>query len=49
MQHIKILEIAIARLHGDIVKQVLKDDQDKTKLKAMLFLKYSRRLNYITA
>ena len=47
--HINQLEKAIAATHGDIVKHVLEGDQDKAQLKARLFLKYNRRLKYITA
>jgi hypothetical protein len=47
--HINQLEKAIAATHGDIVKHVLEGNQDKAQLKARLFLKYNRRLKYISA
>ena len=47
--HINQLEKAIAVTHGDIVKHVLAEEPDLAKLKARLFLKYNRRLKYISA
>ena len=43
------LEKAIAVTHGDIVRHVLAEEPDLAKLKARLFLKYNRRLKYISA
>jgi hypothetical protein len=48
-KHLRTLELAIAEAHCDIVKHVLNQDPELAKLKAKLFLKYSRRFKYLTA
>lgn len=47
-QHKKILEQAITELHNSIVLYVIEDNYKMAKIKSQLFLKYNRRLKYLS-
>lgn len=47
-QHKKILEQAITELHNSIVLYVIEDNYEMAKIKSQLFLKYNRRLKYLS-
>lgn len=46
--HKKVLEQAIAELHNQIVMCVVTEDFNMAKIKSQLFLKYNRRLKYLS-
>tara|TARA_R100001198_G_scaffold25519_1_gene13295 strand:+ start:2355 stop:2549 length:195 start_codon:yes stop_codon:yes gene_type:complete len=47
-QHKRILEQAITDLHNSIVLYVIEDNYEMAKIKSQLFLKYNRRLKYLS-
>jgi hypothetical protein len=47
-QHKRILEQAITELHNSIVLYVIEDNYEMAKIKSQLFLKYNRRLKYLS-
>jgi len=47
-QHKKVLEQAITELHNSIVLYVIEDNYEMAKIKSQLFLKYNRRLKYLS-
>ena len=47
-QHKRILEQAITNLHNSIVLYVIEDNYEMAKIKSQLFLKYNRRLKYLS-
>ena len=47
-RHKKVLEQAIHELHNNIVLHVVEDDFKMAKIKSQLFLKYNRRLKYLS-
>jgi len=47
-QHKRVLEQAITELHNSIVLYVIEDNYEMAKIKSQLFLKYNRRLKYLS-
>jgi hypothetical protein len=47
-EHKKVLEAAIADLHNSIVTHVIEENFEMAKIKSQLFLKYNRRLKYLS-
>ena len=46
--HKKVLELAVAELHNQIVVCVIEENFNMAKIKSQLFLKYNRRLKYLS-